>query len=470
MSLETLITQLSNKEVTPLQLVQEAITKIESQDHLINAVVHRRFDKARMEAHRDYSKTVFKGIPILIKNLSQDLKGEPSTAGSKLLKDNISKETNHFVRKIQELGFIIIGQTNTPEFGFKNITDSQLYGHTVHPFDHEKSPGGSSGGAAAALLMDYVEVVSASDGGGSIRIPASFCGLIGLKPTRGSMPVGPNGYRGWQGASVNFFLTKSLSDTKLLFNHMQTNTIEAPFNYVVADEIERQSLKIAYSVKSPVHSEVSDDAINAVKQTVENLRMLGHKVVEEIPPIDGSSLMDSYYLVNGVETAAMMKQIENNISRKLTIDDMELMTWVIYQYGLRVKGYQMVDALNAWDKYSAIMHEFHEQYDLYLTPTTAKTAPRIDTEYFDEAFKLEMMTIENHPNPLEIVWRMFEKSLAYTPFTMLANITGQPAISLPLYTNHSHEPLGVQFMAGKGQESLLFRISEQLLNIERNRQ
>lgn len=458
MSLQTLIIQLENKEITPTQLVLRSINRINELDSQINAVVQKRFEQALKESTQDYSKTKFKGIPILLKCLGQDLKGEPSTAASHLLKDSIASTTSHFVQKCLDLGFIVLGQTNSCEFGFKNITDSKYYGDVKNPVDQSTSPGGSSGGAAAALVMDYVPVVSASDGGGSIRIPASYTNLIGLKPTRGSMPTGPTTYRGWQGASINFFLTKTIEDTILLFDAMKENIVQAPFNYVPY-VFKNKYYKIAYSVNSPVNSEVSKEAKEAVLKTVNKLKALGHEVTEIAPDYDGLKLMEAYYIVNGVETVSMMKAIEKSINRKIKQDDIELMSWAIYQYGLNISGYQVVDALNLWDLTSEIMHQFHHDYDLFLTPTTAKRAPDLDYNYFDQEFENKLNNIEFEQNQYEIIYKMFESSLSFTPFTMLANMTGQPAISLPLFDNQ----VGVQFMAAKGNENLLFEISRQLV-------
>lgn len=463
MNLEKYIEMLENKSVTPLELVEASIAKIEEGDALINAVVNRRFEKAREEALKDYSQTMFKGIPILIKSLGQNHLNEPSTAASKLLKDAKAVYTDNFVKKIEDLGFIILGQTNSPEFGFKNISDSQLYGTVRNPLNLDKSPGGSSGGAAAALVADYVPVVAASDGGGSIRIPAAFSGLVGLKPTRGSMPTGPFVHRGWQGASINFFINKSVEDAELLFKAMKTNTQESPFNYVESKKVYDRPLKIAYSDVSPVNSVVDEDAKKALMETVSALKDLGHTVEYVTPEYDGMMLMESYYMVNGVETVSMIKGIETMMNKTVTIDDIELMSWVLYQYGLKVEGYQMVDALNFWDQVSEIMHHFHDEYDLYLTPTNAKAAPKYDQIYHTDDFIETMKNIEFNDNPYQVVWDMFEKSLAHTPFTMLANITGQPAISLPLYENEQKDQFGVQLMAKKGEEQLLLDISKKLM-------
>lgn len=463
MTVIELIDLLDNGTLTPTQLVEKSIETIMKYDDQINAVVHPRFEAALVESKKDYSNTVFKGMPILLKSLGQNLKGTPSTSGSILLKDNVSSNTDYFVQKILDLGFIVLGQTNSPEFGFKNISDSMLYGDVKNPRDITKTPGGSSGGAAAALSLNYVPVVAASDGGGSIRIPASYTNLVGLKPTRGSMPTGPGGYRGWQGASVNFFITKDVADAEFLFQHMHTNTIQAPFNYVKYEGEFKKTLRIAISDVSPVGSHVSKDAKKALSETANVLKDMGHIVEYVTPQYDGMRLMETYYMVNGVETVAMMQSIESSLGRKVNVDDMQLTSWCLYQYGLTVEGYQVVNALNYWDQTSALMHKFHETYDLYITPTNADVAPEFDKVYQDEALLERMRNIAQDRNPYEVVYQMFEKSLRYTPFTMLANITGQPAISVPFYENDKHQSLGIQMMAPKGAESLLFDISKALM-------
>lgn len=461
MTLNEIIRLLETNQVTPIELVLSSIEIIKAKDKAINAVVHPRFQQALLEAEKDYSKTVFKGMPILIKCL-QDLAGEPSTGASFLLKDHIAQRTSHFVAKLQELGFIVLGQTNSAEFGLKNVSDAKLYGAVNHPLDLTRSPGGSSGGAAAALLAGYVPVVAASDGGGSIRIPASYCGLVGLKPTRGSMPTGPHQYRSWQGAAINFFITKTIEDAELMFESMKTNTIQAPFNYVQQPPLTKRTLKIAYNTQSPINSMVSDTSQQAVLQTVKQLRSLGHEVIEQAPVYDGFKLMESYYIINGAEIAALIQAIEQSRKQPVTSAEIELTSWVLYQYGLSLPAHNLVEALNYWDDVSEITHQFHQTYDLYLTPTTASTAMSSKATTYPEDLRIRMEQITSQTDKYQVVYDMFEDSLAQTPFTMLANITGQPAISLPVAQPKGYLPIGVQFMAAKGQEALLFDLSKQL--------
>lgn len=464
--------QIRNKSVTPKELVEQAFQLIEKENPQLNAVIHTRKEKALKEAEeRDFSGKPYGGVPILVKGLGQALVGEPSTSGSHLLKDSIAIQTSHFTQALIDAGFIVIGQTNVPEFGFKNITEPELYGPSRNPWNPDFSPGGSSGGAAASVASGMVPISGASDGGGSIRIPASFTGLVGLKPTRGRTPIGPGSGRNWQGASISFALTKSIRDTAAMMDVLQTIQPAAAFQtplfaegYMNALDKTTPKFSIAYSLKSPVLSEVSEDAKKAVLKTVDWLKAQGHMVVEKTPPIDGVDLMKSYYIMNSGETTAMMESIETTLQRKLTIDDMELVTWVLYNAGKTISAAAYSKTLNTWDRAAEVMAEFNEEFDLFLTPATADSAPKISTPWQDEAMLERMRTITEVDSAAQqqVVWDMFDKSLPITPFGMQANLTGQPSISLPVHLTAEGLPLGVQFTAPKGKEDWLLAIGRDM--------
>lgn len=462
---------IKTKQISPKELLLETIDKIEQQNHTLNAVVRTRYEKALKEAEtlerKDLSQLLYAGVPIVIKDLGQQLKGEYNTSGSKLLKHHVSRTTDYLIEKIQQLGFIIVGQTNTPEFGFLNYTKNTLYGVTKNPLDETRHAGGSSGGAASVVASGMMPIALASDGGGSIRIPASFTNLIGLKPSRGRIPVGFNSFRGWQGASVSFPITKYLSDTRALFYALQTEQFESPFILPLLNQKQQlqSSLKIAYSMNSPVHSIVSEEAKKAVLKTVSLLESIGYDCVEISPEIDGVALMKDYYMMNGVETASLFKNMEHALGRTLTQEDMEPMSWLIYQSGVGIKGYEYSAVLNRWDNATYQMKKFHEQYDLFVTPTVSDVAPKIeDYELPIQRIKRinDYVTELTQSERLQAVWDMFEAGLALTPFTQQANLTGCPAMSLPLYKTSEGLPIGVQFSAFKGREDLLLLISEQL--------
>ncbi|HEM3661558.1 TPA: amidase [Streptococcus suis] len=458
-------------QVSAKELVAEAIERIEEENPALNAVVSKQYEQALQEAETgDFQDKPFGGVPLLLKDLGQNEEGHLSTAGSRLFQNYRARHTDKLVQAFKDLGLIILGRTNTPEFGFKNISDSSLHGPVKSPLDLSRNAGGSSGGAAAAVASGMVPLAAASDGGGSIRIPASFNGLIGLKPSRGRIPVGPTSYRGWQGASSNFALTKSVRDTKRLLYHLQTYQVEAPFPLALLPEqalfsSKNKPLKIAYSLASPIDSSVSADAKQAVLSLLPQLEALGHQITELTGPIlDGLEVMQAYYLMNSVETAQMFDEIEAGLGRPITPDDMEVMTWAIYQSGQTIPAKLYSKVLQDWDRYSAIMADFHQHYDLLLTPTVADVAPKLDQfthsqEMLDRLLHIQELTMAEQQS---LIWEMFAESLAWTPFTQQANICGQPAISLPTYVRADGLPIGIQLTAAKGREDLLLQLADQM--------
>lgn len=457
-------------EISPIELVEAAIAQADALNPALNAIVSERYALARQEAReRDFSDLPFAGVPIFIKDLGQDMAGLKSTSGSRLFKDYVAQKSITLVERLQALGFIILGNTNTPEFGFKNISDSSSNGIVNLPIDHARNAGGSSGGSAALVAAGVVPLAAASDGGGSIRIPASFNGLIGLKPSRGRIPAGPDTYRGWQGASVHFALTKSVGDTKALLYHLQDCQMESPFPLPLLSkeevfETKVNGLKIALLSSDYKGQPLSDDLLEALAKTKESLVKLGHQVIEiDSLPLDMTAVMQDYYFMNAAETAAMFDGIASALGRSVTKDDMEVMTWAIYQAGQGLKAKDYSKVLTAWDRYSAQMHAFHEDFALLLTPTTFAKAPLHGQLTPDPELMAQLANAEIYSNKeqLQLVWDMFDKGLALNPYTPLANLTGQPAISLPLYSLEEKYPLGMQFMAAKGREDLLLALAQQ---------
>ncbi|MER2064283.1 MAG: amidase family protein, partial [Alkalibacterium sp.] len=345
-------------EVSPEELIRKSFEVIEEKNPVLNAVVHTRKEKALLEAsHKNWAGRPYGGVPILLKGLGQNIEGEPATAGSKLLKNVKAKQTSHFVSQLEKAGFIPIGTTNVPEFGFTNITHSDLYGPARNPHDPDFSAGGSSGGAAGAVASGMVPIAGASDGGGSIRIPASFTGLIGLKPTRGRTPVGPGSGRNWQGAAISFALTKSIRDTAAMLDVMQVIQPAAAFqvplfnvgyqNYI--NQPAEKSFTFSFSLDSPVHSKVSQEAEEAVVKVVKWLAESGYEVSEAAPDTNGVELMRAYYTMNAGETAAMFDTIEKKMGRPVKSEEVELLTWVLYQAGKNTRAAHYSNAISLWD-------------------------------------------------------------------------------------------------------------------------
>ncbi|MDQ0222155.1 amidase [Streptococcus moroccensis] len=458
------------KEVSSLELVNDSIANIEKMNPKLNAVVSKQYEEAREKAKTLKDKgQPFLGVPFLLKDLGQNQAGQLSTSGSKLFANYRAQRSDYLVEVFESLGFIVLGRTNTPEFGFKNISDSRLHGAVNLPQDVTRNAGGSSGGSAAAVASGMVPIAGASDGGGSIRIPASFNGLIGLKPSRGRIPVGPDSYRGWQGASVNFALTKSVRDTQHLLYHTQRYQTESPFPLPRLSQSElfkekwEKPLKIALLTASPIGGRVSDQAIAAATEAAKFLSDQGHEVTPlQAQPVDGVAAMKAYYIMNSVETAAMFDGIEASLGRLMAPDDMELMTWAIYQSGQTIPAKTYSHTLNVWDQFSAQMAHFHEEYDIVLTPTVADVAPKHGQFDLSEKLKDQLLHIGEVPmqEQQDLVWQMFADSLDWTPFTQQANLTGQPALSLPTYRRNDGLSIGVQLTAAKGREDVLLHLAK----------
>lgn len=464
--------QIKQQKVSIEELTTRALDNIKRYNKLINAVIISQeedalkqakvMDRALKENKADLPP--FYGVPILTKDLGQTQKGVPTHSGAKVMKDVVGSADHGFITRLKEAGFIILGRTNVPEFGFKNISDSQFEGVVNAPFDLTRNPGGSSGGAAAALVAGLVPIVTASDGGGSIRMPASFSGLIGLKPTRGRMPMGPFSYRSWQGAALNFFLTKTVEETWALLKTHQVEQWDGAFMLPLIEEEElttlTRPLNIAYSFNiNSVDATPTDEAKQAVEEMIVVLKKLSHHVHEVDSPIDCQSLMESYFLMNGVETVKMLSQFNN-----LQMDDVEPLTWAIYQSGLKVPAYQYSQLLDLWDSEGAKMEHFHQDYDILLMPATNGPAPKhgqfeLTKEQKEQIALMDEWSLEEQQT---FVWELFKPSMEWTPYASLLNLTGHPAISLPTHRTKENLPLGVQFSAGRGEEYLLLQLAKQL--------
>ncbi|WP_368993827.1 amidase [Caldifermentibacillus hisashii] len=462
------------KEVSPKELVEAAFKRLEEVNPTLNAVIRTRKEKVFQEiAELRIGEQEFAGVPIVLKDISQAVKGEPLTSGSKLFLDNIAKRDSNFVARLRKAEFLFIGHTNTPEFGLKNITEPEVHGPTRNPWNTEYSPGGSSGGSAASIASGIVPIAGASDGGGSIRIPASFTGLFGLKPTRGRTPVGPGVGRQWQGASIDFALTKSVRDSAALLDLLQTVQPEAAYQTPlfpgkfkdVVEKPEKRKFRIAFTTESPVGTPVSEEARLAVYKTIKWLEEQGHEVEEKANKVDGIRLIKNYYIMNCGEMAGMVASIEEEaLGRPITAADMEIVAWVLTVAGKSVTAADYTRSLDEWDVAAAQMAEFHRTYDLYLTPATASAAPKVGELTQTEKEIAELMKVGEltKVEQQKLVYDMFEASLTYTPFTQLANLTGQPAISVPVHLTAAGLPLGVQFMAPKGKEDWLLQLAAQI--------
>ena len=462
------------KEVTPEALCEAAIERIEESNPEINAVITPMFDKARAAAKTIKPEGPFAGVPFLLKDLMAAYAGVTLNNGCKGLRNYVPAYDSELVKRFKLAGVNILGKTNTPEFGLVAYTEPELHGPTRNPWNTDHTPGGSSGGSAAAVASGMVPLASGGDGGGSIRIPSSYCGLFGLKPTRGRTPTGPDYGELWEGAAIEHVITRSVRDSAAMLDATCAPDIGAPYiiqqpERLYLDEVEREpgKLRIAFNSQSPLGTTVHPDIVKATLETALMLQKLGHDVDEDVPEVDGRSLAMSYISMYFGEVAADIDELKGVLGREVRQDDIETPTWTLGLLGRATSAFSFVKAIRMWGRASRSMARFHEKYDVYLTPTMAQSPIRVGALKLKplEKAALKMVNTLGLGKLLKrtgIVEKLALENLSKTPFTQLANFTGQPAMSVPLQWTSDGLPCGMQFMAPMGDEATLFRLARQL--------
>ena len=461
-------------EISAAEICEEAIVRIERVNPALNAVVTPMYDLARKAVQNALPDGPFRGVPFLLKDILGDFAGVPQTMGSKALKNYIPTQDSELVRRYKKAGLVILGKTNTPEFGLKGVTEPELHGPTRNPWNTDHTPGGSSGGSAAAVAGGMVPMAAANDGGGSIRIPAACCGLFGLKVTRGRTPNGPIHGRNWQGAVVEHVISRTVRDSAAILDATQGPDIGAPYlipppRRPYLDEIQQNPgpLRIAFDTQSPIDTNVHPECIQAVEHTIGLLEELGHEVEEARPDINGQALAKSLITLYAGEVAAIMDDLVPLLGRKAKPSDVEADTWTLGLLGRTYSAAHIVKAKREWELAARIMGQFHEAYDIYLTPTLAYPPVRIG-ELDPKPIERILMKVINSLGlgrlliASGVIDKLAVENLAKVPFTQLANFTGQPAMTVPLHWTPDNLPCGVQFMGRYGDEATLLRLAAQL--------
>jgi amidase len=460
-------------EVSPRELLEEAIRRTESVNPRINAVICRMYDHAREHANGSLPQGPFTGVPFLVKDILQAYAGFPMTSGSRALADYVPPHDAEVVARFKRAGLVTFGKTNVPEFGLVAFTEPEAFGPTRNPWHLGRTPGGSSGGAAAAVAAGIVPMAGANDGGGSIRIPAACCGLFGLKPTRGRVPVGPYFGEVWEGAAVDHVLTRSVRDSAVMLDAIAGPDLGSPYQIPdperpYAEEIHREPgrLRIAFSTRSPIGAEVHPECLLAVERTARLLESLGHEVEEAEPEVDGLAVGRAYLTLYFGQIAADQKWLVE-LKGRGALRQLEVVTRALGAIGNGLSSGEYVAQRRAWNFFARAAGEFHGAYDLHLTPTLAAPPVRIgelQPRGADRA-ALKLATALRLGKALlaaGLIDKLVRENLSRTPFTQLANLTGQPSMSVPLHWTADGLPTGVQFTARWGDEATLFRLAAQL--------
>jgi len=392
----------------------------------------------------------------------------------------VPSQHSNVVRRYVESGLLIFGKTNLPEFALKAVTDSKLWGRANNPWDLNRTPGGSSGGAAAAVASGVVPMAAANDGGGSIRIPASYCGLFGLRPSRGRISSGPAMGEIWSGASSEGVISRSVRDSARALDMLHGGEPGDPFSIPAPSETYAQAmlrepgkLRIGYTTQSPIGTPVHAEAVAAVQDAVALLRALGHDVEEQRPAVDGNALSVSYlHMYFGHVHAATQTARRAGASGR----DFEVLTRILGKLGETTPSGVFASELNTWNTYARALGKFHTQFDMLLTPTAATPAPLHGAGDLPAAQEWTLSVLERtgifgllaKAGLLDgMIQQIARDSLSFVPFTQLSNLTGTPSMSVPLYNTADALPMGVQFIARFGQEDQLFKLANQL-EIERS--
>lgn len=461
-------------EVHPIELVEAAIERIEARNPTINAVIHTMYDQALAAARGPLPETPLAGVPFLLKDLGAFCAGEPMRSGSRFLQDFVPDHDSELVRRYKNAGLIILGKTNVPELGLMPTTEPELFGPCRNPWDTNRIAGGSSGGSAAAVAARMVPAAHGNDGGGSIRIPAACCGVFGLKPTRGRIPMGPDIGEAWQGFAIDHVLTLTVRDSAALLDATAGPDVGAPYYPPPAerpflDEIGHPPgrLRIAFTAEPLLSGKVDAACVRALESTVALCRDLGHELIEDRPQVDADAFAQAFLTMVAVETRATIDDLAAFLKRKPRAEDFEPGTWAMALLAERISGAEFARAVGYLKRTARQIAAFFERYDILLTPTLASPPLRLGQLMPDErqAAAVKLIARLHAGWLLEVAASIDElarETFEFIPFTPIFNVTGQPAMSVPLEWTEEGLPIGMHFVGRFGDEATLFRLAAQL--------
>jgi amidase len=441
------------KEVQAIELIDATIERIERLNPKLNAVITPMYEQARKEASDTISDGIFAGVPFLLKDFLAEYAGIRLTEGSAFLREFVPAQDSELVRRYKNAGLITVGKTNTPELAIGVTTEPRLFGPTHNPWDISRTPGGSSGGSAAAVAAGIVPMAHGNDAGGSIRIPASCCGLFGLKPTRARNPLGPLYGDLFTGLVAEHALTRSVRDSAALLDITSGPNPGDPYwapppkgSFLKEVRTKTGPLRIGFSAVTPLGTEIHADCMSALKDAAELCENLGHHVEEAAPTFDGELLWQAFTTVLASGFAWAVSDWGRRLGKAPIADGFEPFVWSFTERGRQTSAPEYLMALQDLQRQSRKIASFFNDHDIWLTPTLGEPPVPLET------FKYTV------GDPFELRRRM----TTFAPFTFISNGTGQPAMSVPLQWNAEDLPVGTHFVGRFGDEATLFRLAAQL--------
>jgi amidase/6-aminohexanoate-cyclic-dimer hydrolase len=441
------------KKVTPQELLEAALARAAEVNPKINAIVLDHEDVGRKAIKDGLPQGPLTGVPYLLKDLGAALKGTVTTGSLSLARDAVSTSDSTFVERCKKAGLVIFGKTHSPELGLSPSSESRMFGATRNPWNLAHIAGGSSGGAAAAVAAGIVPVAHATDGGGSIRIPAACCGLFGLKPTRARTPMGPKRGEGWGGASVGHVVSRSVRDSAAFLDVTAGAAAGDPYvappparPFLEEAKTAPGRLRIAFSSKPAIPTEVHPDAVAAVRDAAKLCESLGHSVEEAAPKLNGMEIMAAQGIVISANVAFTVDEAAEALGRAARPEDVERATWFRVENARKTDSSAYARAMNTLHLVGRTLGDFMSNYDVILQPTAAEPPLPIGVLNMDR----------------EDLQQMFREMIAFIPYTGIYNLTGQPSANIPLYWNAGGLPIGTMFTARFGDEATLFQLAAQL--------
>ncbi len=441
-----------SRQIQPIELVDAAIARIELLNPILNAVITPMYEQARVLAFEGLPDGPFSGVPFLLKDLIATYAGVRMTGGSRYLMDFIPDHDSELVARLKRSGLIVVGKTNTPELGLSSTTEPVVFGPCRNPWDVNRSTGGSSGGSAAAVASGMVPMAHAGDAGGSIRIPASCCGVFGLKPTRARNPLGPDFGDLRSGFVCEHAITRSVRDSAALLDVTCGPDLGDPYwapprlqPFFEEVGVDPGKLNIAFTTATANGKPVHPVCIEAVRDTVQLCSELGHNVVEDWPTMDVDVIGEAFGTMFSATCASSIDWFASQTGRVPSVDGFEPSTWIMYEMGKAQSVSDYPAAVMKLQKISRDVARFFTRYDIWLTPSLAE--PPVPIGAFDSP---------------EDPWQGMIRAGEFTPFTGMANFTGQPAMSVPLFWSKEGLPIGTQFVGRFGDEATLFRLASQI--------
>ena len=443
----------AKKKVKPVELVEEAIVRAERANPKLNAVVFKDYERARAAAVGKLPKGPFSGVPFFLKDIYALAEGMPTRQACAFLPPIPWPQDCELVARYKRAGLIALGKTNVPEFGLVATTESRLYGPAHNPWNLAHSTGGSSGGSAALVAAGVVPLAHGNDGGGSIRIPSSCCGLVGLKPTRGRITYAPDFGDVIDGLATDHVLTRTVRDSAAALDATQGCVPgdpywapPAPASYLDATKRKPKRLKIAFTTRKFDGGKLHPDCVTAVMAAAKLCEAQGHIVEEAAPDFDQATLPAAFMTYWGATLAMGIDLIASLTGQTPARDKFEGLTWGLYEAGKRVTATDYLRAKMALQQAGRTAARFHETYDAWLTATLGAPPAKLGTFDMEET------------DPL----KAFAPMVDYVPYTAIQNATGQPAINLPLHWNKAGLPIGVQFAGRFGDELTLLKLAAEL--------